>query len=224
MVPFKARVWRLSSSEFIGLLSEARKYLAVGAEKTAPVTARWVSRSKSGRDDYPDGNVDEIARSMTVPTSHEWVTVSLRSGDRLIDVTIGSYSAQILLRSSDQEWIALTEPWAREQIRKFTPGWAWLTKWPSIIVGPLAGVIIGWAVLYGLQALGMDGGAALIPSLILQISAFLALGSYIVRPRVVLGEPRVTRWRAVGFQLLLLVAGAIMGVMGQRFFDAVFPV
>lgn len=226
-VPIKATWWRITPSDLAGLAAEAERYLKSvslnGDDGDQKVDVAWTVTAKDGRIDYPTGTADEVTAGLDVPRKHTEAVVQLSCRGRSIKVFMWKHQAQILLRSTNQEWLQITEPWAREAIAKFTPRWAWLSTWKGTLafIGLIA--LLGNGSLYGLQALGVGAPVPLLVSAILQVMVLAVFISVISRPRVIVSDSRESRLRAIGSQALLLVVGALLGVLGQELFDLLFP-
>lgn|GEM_PF-1308588 len=225
VVPFTANVWRITPTEFVGLISDAQRNLTSGAnvDVDTPISVYWVTKSKQGREDHPTVAVEDVVSTIEIPRTHAYVGLRLTLGDRMIRITLVQRSVEIMLQSTDQDWLRLTEPWAREAIIRFVPKWAWLTTFRGWLA--FTGLLFAAnAVIYfGLIALGADWLPAVLTSAIGQVALLGAYIAFTGRSRVVLGERGPSRFRAVGIQGLLLVIGALLGVLGQRLFDTIFP-
>ncbi|MCK2031252.1 hypothetical protein [Microbacterium galbinum] len=225
VVPFQTNVWRITPAEFAGIISDAERHLTSGSDSANPsaFSVRWVAKTKQGREDHPEGTAEEVVSTIEIPRTHVHIGARLTLNERMIRVTLTQRTVEVMLQSTDQDWLRLTEPWARETVNRFRPGWAWLTQARGLVAFVIAAFIVNYGIYFGMNALISDTLPAVLASLISQAALLAVYISFIARARVILGERGPSRFRAFGVQALLLVIGAVLGVLGQRLFDSIFP-
>jgi len=215
----KGFLWRSSSATYVDLLHEAAAFFP----KEPSLRTRWFLSHKGGRTDRPDGSIDEIGPTVTVPAKYTYASVRLGERDRYIDLTFATSAATIEISGTDEQWLGNVERWARDVLRRHRPKWWWMvTLWGrfGLILPAVAVPILARTAA---DALGADSAVAFWVGSVL---AWIIVGTPVVlglQSRSVIGDLERLGGRRFGKDAALILIGAVAGFLVTRLGDALWP-
>lgn len=211
LAPYRERVESANERGSAAADLEA-KFLADAERRIAEnESPRWFFVTRSGRQDEPEGTIDEIAPGIDVPERYRYASSRLRGGDSAIELTLDYRKISFTIRGEDEMWLRDTERWAQATLRLHRPKWWWMRTMPGYLTGIIVAIVIALVPIPLQAALG---GYGLVASAVAAILAWGTSAAFIValnRPPAIVGQIGMRRTKAFWGQTGLLFAGAVLG-------------